>query len=180
MKLKEALEIVNVALVGYVDDSAGRHSDEAVALEQAWDLIRKHLPDPNESTQELINRLWDEAQRANDDDDFEKFDDLRTQVWTLLEEEHEDISEDDFYENFTMVKNHLDDNASFNGCMFETYGEEHDYVRKMARETNRVWTIVDGEYDTQYYIAGYHFVNRLGYIITEEDWPSDTSNVLIL
>ncbi len=81
--------------------------------------------------------------------------------------------DDDFYEKFNPVKNHLDDNASWDGCMFETYGEEVEYVHKVNDETPRkVWTILDC--DGFFYIgAGYHHVNRHGYLITEEEWTDE-------
>ncbi len=77
------------------------------------------------------------------------------------------ISEDEFYEQYHPIKNHLDENASFDGCMFETYDEELEYVKSMV-ETGKVWTILDGEGDNLLYSSGYHFVNRIGYLITEE------------
>jgi hypothetical protein len=78
------------------------------------------------------------------------------------------ISEDEFYEQFNCVINHIDDNASFDGCMFETYGKELEYVFEKAKETPcRVWTILDCD-GKLYYSTGFHLVNRLGYLITEE------------
>lgn len=84
------------------------------------------------------------------------------------------ISEEQFWEQFKPIKNPHDNNASYNGCMFETFGIEHDAVIK-ANEANplTVWTIQDcngllviGE--------GYHFVNRMGYLITEVPAEPDT------
>ena len=56
--------------------------------------------------------------------------------------------------------------------MFETYGEELEFVVSMAKE-KRVITILEGEDDergncVEYYTSGYHFVNRMGYLITKE------------
>jgi hypothetical protein len=82
---------------------------------------------------------------------------------------------DNWLEIYNPKINHLDDNASFNlgleqGCMFETFGEELDFVREFGKENpKKVWTIIDGEGEDLYLIAGYHFVNRLGYILSEED-----------
>jgi hypothetical protein len=82
---------------------------------------------------------------------------------------------DNWLETYNPKINHLDDNASFNlgleqGCMFETFGEELDFVREFGKENpKKVWTIIDGEGEDLYLIAGYHFVNRLGYILSEED-----------
>ena len=74
------------------------------------------------------------------------------------------------------VTNHLDDNASFDGVMFETYGEELDFVR--AQPLNKVWTMVDGDNDEVVIISGYHLVNRIGYFVTENPWEDDISIVV--
>ena len=78
-----------------------------------------------------------------------------------------------------MIDNHIDNNASFDGKYFETFGEEIEFVLEMAKE-NRVITIIeclesednnDEELETCsnfYYISGMHYVNRFGYLITEE------------
>lgn len=91
------------------------------------------------------------------------------------------ITEDTFDELVTLIPNHIDDNASFDGNMFETYGEEVNFVIEMAKQ-NRVITIIegdgesddDGEYSpNMYYVSGYHMVNRIGYLISEEPLPFD-------
>jgi hypothetical protein len=100
------------------------------------------------------------------------------------------LTEDEFYEGYTPIKNHFDDNASEDGCMFETYGQELDYVIEMAKE-NRVVTIVlndedgddeDGDEDDNafdddrvfcYYLSGYHIVNRHGYLILDKPYVED-------
>ena len=63
--------------------------------------------------------------------------------------------------------------------MFETYGKEVEHVRALDNVSNTVWTIITGDEDSMYYVAGYHFVNRLGYIITEEPWITGIEEVLI-
>lgn len=86
------------------------------------------------------------------------------------------LSEIEFDEKFTLVKNHLDNNASFDGFMFETYDEELEFVKQMAKE-NRVVTILEGECEKDefgeespcmYYASGMHLVNRIGYLVTKE------------
>ena len=83
------------------------------------------------------------------------------------------ITETQFFDEFTLVENHLDDNAAWDNCMFETYDEEEVYVR--AQDNNNVWTIVEGDNDTMFIESGYHFVNRMGYLITKEKWIEDTN-----
>jgi hypothetical protein len=83
------------------------------------------------------------------------------------------MTEDEFYEKFHPIKNHIDDNASFDGCSFETYLEEEKFVKETAQETPRkVWTILDCD-GSLYIVSGYHFVNRLNYLITEEEFEED-------
>jgi len=84
------------------------------------------------------------------------------------------LTEDQFDEQFTLVENHLDNNASWGGAMFETFGEELDYVRMKAERGNNVWTIIEGDDDTMFIVNGVHFVNRIGYLITREEWTEET------
>ena len=55
--------------------------------------------------------------------------------------------------------------------MYETNGSEHDQ-EKLVNEIapDRVWTVLDCEGKT-IVANGYHFVNRMGYIITENPAP---------
>lgn len=63
--------------------------------------------------------------------------------------------------------NHFVPTASFDGLMFETYGEELEYVKGF--DYNRVWTFIsDGEGDR--IEPGMRIVDRLGYFITDEPW----------
>ena len=84
------------------------------------------------------------------------------------------LTEEQFEEQFTLVENHLDDNASWDGAMFETYGEELEYVQMKARNGNNVWTLVEGDDDTMYISNGMRLVNRMGYFITREEWEGET------
>jgi hypothetical protein len=48
--------------------------------------------------------------------------------------------------------------------MFETYGEDYQYVK--AADRQKIWTFCDwGE--SECILSGWHFVNRLGYYVTE-------------
>lgn len=55
---------------------------------------------------------------------------------------------------------------------FETYGEELKYVKKYPM--NKVWTCVDGEGDKLYLINGFHYVNRLYYVLSVNPWEPGT------
>lgn len=81
------------------------------------------------------------------------------------------------------IINHLDDNASFQneddeGIMFETYGEELDFVKSQPIEN--IWTYHHGDSNSSYLANGYGFVNRLGYMITEIPCPPDTDVYVIV
>ena len=83
------------------------------------------------------------------------------------------LTEDQFDERFHMIKNHLKEDAPFDGCMFETYGLELEHVVRCLKSTKRqVWTIIEGDSnDNLYYVSGLHIVNRLGFFLTEESVP---------
>lgn len=105
------------------------------------------------------------------------------------------ITEEEFWEKYKPIKNHLDNNASWNGCMYETYGDEKQHCFELAQKENRVWTIIESddiEYDPDeedpeeddddeetyepmcmYIISGFHYVNRMGFIITEHPYEEE-------
>ena len=60
--------------------------------------------------------------------------------------------------------------------MFETYGEELDFVK--AQDPRCVWTYVDGDMSSVL-LAGFHFVNRLGYYVTEVPWDNEWDSCLL-
>lgn len=82
------------------------------------------------------------------------------------------ITDDQFTEQYTFKKNHLDNNASFDGEMFETYGEEHAFV--VAHDNHFIWTYQDDDNGNPCIASGYHYVNRIGYLISNEPWTADT------
>jgi len=86
------------------------------------------------------------------------------------------ISEDKFWEDYKPQKNHLDDNAGFDGCLYETFGEEVKYVFELAKKENRVWTVIEGD-EGMVYSAGFHYVNRLGFFVTEKPYDSEEDYV---
>jgi len=72
-----------------------------------------------------------------------------------------------FERDFPLIKNPIESNTGFDGCLFETYGAEDTFVRSMI-DSNRVLTITDSDSGDKSVIStGYHFVNRTGYLITQ-------------
>jgi hypothetical protein len=91
------------------------------------------------------------------------------------------LTEDNFSELFKPQQNHLDDNPSWDGTMFETFGVELDYVLSFANDFNkqkRVWTLIEVD-GIMYISAGYHLVNRMGYFITEKPWETGLEEIEI-
>lgn len=84
------------------------------------------------------------------------------------------LTEDEFDVRFSLVENHLNPHATWaindgQGCLFETYGEEFEFVRRQAPA--RIWTITDGDNGDWYVVNGLHFVNRVGYLISRDAVP---------
>lgn len=79
---------------------------------------------------------------------------------------------DQWEDTYQPIQNTIDEYASWNGQMFDTYGNDENIVIGVATlEPRRVWTLVDT--DNGYSIInGMHWVNRVGYFITEKQWDT--------
>ena len=82
-----------------------------------------------------------------------------------------ELTEDQFYA-IDFIQNHLDDNASWDGTMFETYGAEVEFIK--SQEPNKIWTLIDVDYGMSV-VAGWHFVNRIGYFISDKPWTDENT-----
>lgn len=80
---------------------------------------------------------------------------------------------DEWVDTYKPINNHIDTNASFDGLMFETYGDEVEFVK--SANPDCIWTYGDGDDGGSYVWNGWHFVNRIGYFITEVPCPADTT-----
>jgi hypothetical protein len=85
-----------------------------------------------------------------------------------------EMTEDEFDARYPLRRNHLNPHASWafdddGGCLFETYGEELAFVRQQDPHT--IWTFVDGDDGDQYVVSGFHFVNRIGYLLSTVPAP---------
>ena len=76
------------------------------------------------------------------------------------------MHEDTFYEYFKPVRHPAAQNDIWGGHGLETYGEDLDIVRRCDPEF--LWTVVDGDSGTQWITTGFHYVNRVCYLITEK------------
>lgn len=105
----------------------------------------------------------------------------------------ETFTEEEFHTMYKLKRNHIDKNACFDGCMYETYGEELAYVFKLSKK-NRVVTIIEGDDEEKeitfinamgvslneiitisnfYYLSGFHYVNRYGYLILNKPYLNE-------
>ena len=80
-----------------------------------------------------------------------------------------ELTEEEWFDTFKPIPNHIDDNASFQtedgvGYMFETYDDELRFVQ--SQEPNRIWTYCDGDNTGTYIFQGMRIVNRIGYFVT--------------
>ena len=64
------------------------------------------------------------------------------------------------------IVNSLVEDAPYDGYMFETYGAELQVVQ--AARKKHVWTLIDTGRKHPTITSGFHFVNRLGYFLTEK------------
>ena len=96
-----------------------------------------------------------------------------------------EMTEEEWLAQYTIWPNHLNPDAPWEltedgeqGCLFETYGEELAFVE--SQEPARIWTLLDAGDDGELIQSGRHFVNRLGYFISEQPVPDGAViNVLL-
>lgn len=90
------------------------------------------------------------------------------------------LTEKRFDRDFIPTKNVIDPEAwkhGWDGNLYETYGADEEYIKNYPDPT-KIWTLVDC--DGKFYIlAGYHYVNRFGYFITEKPWDNEMYEVRV-
>ncbi len=91
-----------------------------------------------------------------------------------MTETFKELSEDEFDALYPLAPNHLNPGAGWalgegRGCLFQTYGAELDFVRR--QDPRAIWTLLDGDDGNQRLVSGYHFVNRIGYLISTVPAP---------
>jgi len=83
-----------------------------------------------------------------------------------------ELTEEEWFDTYKPIKNTIEPNSSFGGHMFETYGDEVDFVK--TQDPNRIWMLGDGDDGGMYIWSGWGFVNRIGYFVTEVPFPDNT------
>ena len=72
-----------------------------------------------------------------------------------------------FLDTYKPENNNFVEDAPFDGYMFETYGKEVEYVKKMQDKYKCIWTVVD-EDGEMFIVYGMRFINRIGYFVTKQ------------
>lgn len=90
------------------------------------------------------------------------------------------MSDEEWETTYKPQNNHLDKNAGFNGWMYETHGEEGEYVKSMI-DTKCVWAIDEGEKDGKdmlYYKPLMKWDDQyIGFFVT--DVPHNGKDILV-
>lgn len=76
---------------------------------------------------------------------------------------------DEWLDEFQPMVNHIDPTHGFNGCLFETFGRELEYVN-MVDHRRVVWTVCEDDEGNLFMVNGYRIVNRIGFIVTENSY----------
>ena len=87
------------------------------------------------------------------------------------------MTEDEWLETYKPIQNHLDNGNSWNGTLFETYGEEIEFINSTPE--NLVWTLVDVD-GKNIIVNGQSWVNRLGYFVCEVPWNDDEFHEIVI
>jgi hypothetical protein len=85
-----------------------------------------------------------------------------------------ELTEDEFATRYALVRNHFSRGAirtydDGQECLFDTYGPELEFVRQ--QDPRRVWTLMDGGDGDMCIRSGFHFTNRLGYLVSTAPVP---------
>lgn len=77
------------------------------------------------------------------------------------------LHEDAFYDYFKPYRHPAASNNIWGGLGLETFGKDIDTVEKL--DASYLWTVLDGESNNdQWIVPGFHFVNRICYLVTEK------------
>jgi hypothetical protein len=114
-------------------------------------------------------------------------DDVRETVFELVRNEvkfmrKQWVSVDEWEAEYRPYENWLVENPSWSngdnqGCLFETYGVEREFVD--AQPANHVWSYVDNGYDGLLVVAGRSVGTPIGYLITGKPWSNEYETVVV-
>lgn len=76
------------------------------------------------------------------------------------------LHEDTFYEYFKPYRHSDASHDIWGGIGLETFGKDLEIVKKL--DSSYLWTVVeDGSTNDMWIIPGFHFVNRICYLVTD-------------
>jgi len=75
------------------------------------------------------------------------------------------LHEDAFYEYFKPFRHPAAHYDIWGGHGLETFGEDLEIVR--SYDPDFLWTVVEGDSGNEWITTGFHYVNRVCYLITE-------------
>lgn len=79
-----------------------------------------------------------------------------------------------YFDKVYSYNNRIIGQESGQNALLETYGKDFEKMLKIYRKTPRkVWTLIDGSNGELMVIAGVHFVNRVAYLISRENWKNE-------
>lgn len=82
-----------------------------------------------------------------------------------------EMTEDEFESQYPLLQNRLNPNASWAGCMFETFGRELAFIQQQDPRT--IWTLVESD-GGDFIVSGCWWVNRIGYFVSTVPVPEGT------
>jgi hypothetical protein len=128
-----------------------------------------------DSDDEAVERL---REKYGDTDEIINMQD--DDLLTAIAEREEREGTDEWLSRYTLVRNpnSTPDDLDPAASMFETYGTDYQEVlRVKATRPRRIWTLCE-EDGIGWVQAGWHYVNRIGYFISNEEWIDDGEQYL--
>jgi hypothetical protein len=89
----------------------------------------------------------------------------------LYKNERFKMTEQEFYDKYRPIQNHIENRESWDGMFFDTFGKELDFIEEMSK-FNRVVTIVESDNECTeettglVVVSGLCVVNTYGYMVT--------------
>lgn len=160
---------------GNEDDDKIENDDKQEELEVTENLKKIYVIDGNNSTGE-IEDLAKIIESINSSENNKN----RLNTHKILESNEIIISDDEWIDVYKPQNNHINNNREFNGWMYETYGEEAEYIKSMI-DSKCVWSIDEGEKNGReilYYRPLMKWDDQyLGFFVT--DVPHNDKNILV-
>jgi hypothetical protein len=75
---------------------------------------------------------------------------------------------DDWYDKYLPIRD---------GYQFDNYGDDFAFVQ--AQPDENVWTFSDESGSGTYLSAGLHYINSLGYYVTEKPWTNEHECIVL-